>query len=682
MQQAAIHDFLKELAVGLKSAKSYPPGHPVMDKVVANTMAQLSKVFTETPEFSLYFLERTIIYQDTRIDASKNLALVAFLETLKKNEIESLTFLSGVKNEDLKNLYEVMSSGKIKLKEYGNAQTMLQAKGTERIKINAVKFGIQTGVAVQVAQTQEKKVEAGAIEQAELIAAIRSLKELVERGVSAIEMKERFSQVIDKIEIMPGELKNSYSETVTKLLEQIPAEHRVELLREVELKPIVLRLLSTLSEDTLLKLILARSNNYTDVGKIVTSLSDEKFSKVLPELKEKIPNIYEYLAQVGLLLSEKVTSLFSKEDLRTSIKPYYTMLDSQNIHLREQGLKSLIMLAERFIKQGQFEIVDEIINQVSVSLEQEAVEEVVLNSIEALKNFYKVAKEFNQEKFCKAVIEPFNRILGRPGISTPFKRQTIKFLGETEEPSVLPALFSFLWETGIYPDVRAAIIKFGKQAVSEALLTLKEAEDYSLRMKLVDILKNIGKEATDILIKNIDVPEWFLRRNIVAVLGDIGEKEIAPKIIDLLNDPDDRVRVELVKTFSKLEYYEGIEKALADKSMEVKTEALKGLKKIIKKETIMELLPLLKEKNDTLNAEILKIIGEKKVTESAPQITDFLISLSTRSDSDAQSLKELGITTLLKLNHPDTRLFLNNLALTKDKALANLATAALKRREE
>ncbi|MEO0227891.1 MAG: HEAT repeat domain-containing protein [candidate division WOR-3 bacterium] len=677
MQQSPALEFLKELAVGFKSAKSYPPGHPVMEKVVATTMAQLVRVYNEIPEFSFYFLEKTVIFQDTRIDISKNLAILSFLEALKKNDIESLTFLAGATNEDLKNLYEVMSSSRTRIKEYGDAATMLQSKGTQRIKINAVKFGVQTGATVQVAT--EKKQETSPIVQAELVAAIRSLKELVERGVEITEIKDRFNWLAEKLESTPEDLKKSYGEAVTKILEQIPSEHRIELLREVELKPLVLRLLSTLSDETLLRLILARSTNQVDIGKIIGSLSDERLSKILPDLKEKIPNIYEYLAKVGILLSEKVTSLFSKEDLRISMKPYYTMLDSQNIHLREQGMRSLIMLGERFLRQGQLEMVEEIVNRLAIALEQESVEEVVLHLVEPLLNFYKVARDLNQGKICKAILDPFNRILGRSGLSTQFKRTVVKFLGETGEPAVLPVLFSFLWETGIYPDVRSAIIKFGKQAVSEALLTLKEAEDYSLRMKLVDILKNIGKEAIDILIKSIDAPEWFLRRNIVAVLGDIGENRVAPELITLLNDPDDRVRVELVKTFCKLQYLEGIEKALTDKSMEVKTEALKGLKKTISREKIIELLPLLKEKNDNLHIELLRIIGEKRVNESAPEIGNFLLSLAGRDDSQAQTIKELGIATLLKLDIPEVKEILENLTTSKDKYIVSLAREALKR---
>ncbi|MEO0141793.1 MAG: hypothetical protein ABIL15_00355, partial [candidate division WOR-3 bacterium] len=121
------------------------------------------------------------------------------------------------------------------------------------------------------------------------------------------------------------------------------------------------------------------------------------------------------------------------------------------------------------------------------------------------------------------------------------------------------------------------------------------------------------------------------------------------------------------------------EKALTDKSMEVKTEALKGLKKTISREKIIELLPLLKEKNDNLHIELLRIIGEKKVNESAPEIGNFLLSLAGRDDSQAQTIKELGIATLLKLDIPEVKEILENLTTSKDKYIVSLAREALKR---
>jgi hypothetical protein len=678
MEQSLVLDFLKEIAVGYKSAKAYSTDHPVMDKVIGSTLTVLNKLYNKYPGFSLYFLEQTLIFQDDRIDLSKNIAVISLLEALRKSDINSLTFAPGVNNGDLKNMYEVMTSGKLKIKEYGDAATMLSCKGTERIRINAVKFGIQGGSAVQIAQ--EAQAVTRQYMEKDIIDSIRGLKELVEKGISTLTFQEQLNVLAKDTEGMSDQNLQPYSEAVAKIIMSLPKEQRLDILKNAELKSFVLKVLTNVDEDTIKQLVVSKveGQKQSDIGPIMNAMGDDKLATMLPELKPLVPDIYEYLAKVGLLLSEKITSNVSREDLEVSIRPYYAMLDTPNAKVREEALRSLLTLATRFVKQGNDPMVDEIINRICAAIEQEAVEEIVLHIMDSIHDLYQACRERSQDKLCKLLIEPYGKMMGRPGISVHFKKAGIKFLSDTGHPTALPVLFTFLWESGIYPDVRAAIIKFGKDAVLEALMTLKEAEDYALRMKLVDIIKNIGSEATTILLNNLDSSEWFLRRNIIAMLADIGDPDVAPKLIHLAEDPDDRVRLELVRTYAKLNYEEGLEKCMNDVSQEVRAEVLRSMKKDMPREKIMELLPLFKERGDNIHLELLKIVSERKLPEAITPITDMLQVLETRNDSIAQSLRELGVSTIVRIGGPMAKLCLEELTQTKDKLLGNLASAALK----
>ncbi len=44
MQQSFILDFLKELSIGFKSAKSYPPGHPIMEQEIIELLPLLKQI--------------------------------------------------------------------------------------------------------------------------------------------------------------------------------------------------------------------------------------------------------------------------------------------------------------------------------------------------------------------------------------------------------------------------------------------------------------------------------------------------------------------------------------------------------------------------------------------------------------------------------------------------------------
>lgn len=668
--------FLKEIAVGFKSAKSYPSGHPVMDKVIDTTMVHVSKLFTEIPEFSMYFLEKTVIFQDLRVDISKNAAILSLLEALRKIDINSLSFEAGATSDDIRNLYEVLSSTKLKIKQYGDAETLLQSKGTEKIKINAVTFGIQTGATAQVATEEKPSVKHG-----DIVEAIRGLKQLAEQGAPALETKNKLIEIVNDMENAPEGSRYPYNEAVSRIIEHLPSEYRIELFHDVELKPFILKLFSTLGEDTLTQLLLAKigQKNTAEAKKIIDVIGEDKLSRMMPELKKKIPNITEYFAQVGVILSEKIAATVSKDDLRVSLKPYYTMLDSQNVHLREEGARALMTLASRFIVQKDYELASEIVLRISTALEQETIDEIILRLMEDVTGLYQNCRAHKQEGLCSMILEAFSKISGRSDLPIAMKKKIIQFLSETNNPAILPILFSFLWESGIYPDVRAAIIKFGKDAVEESLSTLKVTEDHALRTRLVDVLKNVGEDSIEILLNNLDASEWTLRRNIVAILGDIGEKRVVHRLLDLLEDKDVRVRLELVNTFAKLDYSDGLFKFLKDRSAEVRAQAVRGLRKTITPEGLKELLPLFKEKGDAVHEELLKLVGEKEIDGAVDWIIVLLKSLESRGDSMAQRLKEQAVSTLLKLNIVEAKKYLESFSHSKDKVLANLATNALKR---
>lgn len=229
MEQSLILEFLKEIAVGYKSAKAYSADHPVMDKVISSTLTVLNKLYNKYPGFSLYFLEQTLIFQDERLDLSKNIAVISLLEAMRKNDINSLTFAPGVNNTDLRNMYEVMASGKIKIREYGDAATMLSCKGTERIRINAVKFGIHGDSAAPIAQ--EAQAVTRQYMEKDIIDSIRGLKDLVEKGISTLTFQEQLNVLATNTEGISDQNLQPYSEAVAKIIMGLPKEQRLDILK-------------------------------------------------------------------------------------------------------------------------------------------------------------------------------------------------------------------------------------------------------------------------------------------------------------------------------------------------------------------------------------------------------------------------------------------------------------------
>jgi hypothetical protein len=679
VEQAHINDFLKEIAVGFRTAKSYPPGHPVMDKTVETIMEQMSILSTELNEFSMFFLEQTIIFQDMKIDVRKNPALLAMLDSLRKIEIDSLTFNSNVTQQDVKNLLEVLSTPKMKIKEYGDPPTMLDTKGTSNIKINAVQFGVQTSGTVTVAGADQKSARA----KEEILGALKNLKTFVDKGLSVQEMQEQLSEVAEDIEQAPEDSKKAYSQSIAELLQNVPAEQRMQLFQNMDMQPFMLQLMSGANSDFLTQLILQWSehNKESNIHHLLGSVDENKLARMIPALKQQMPNIYEHLAHAGvrLLLSDKLAAVVTEDDLRMSIEPYFAMLESNNVTTRENALRSLMILGNRFIDQGSYDIAKNIIARLSIALDQEPIIEVIERIFDEIVLVYQVCRKHHQKDFCAKLLEPFNAILSKERMTIAFKKRVIEFLGETGHPLGLSMLFSMVWESGIFPEVRSSIVKFGAAAVNQAIITLRDVEDYNIRMRLVDIMKNVGTKSITILLKNLAAPEWFLRRNILTILQVVGTPEVVTQLEPLLKDEDHRVRLELVKTFTKLGYTEGLLKALHDTSTEVTAEALKGLKKKLSSERFVELLPRFTDTGDAVYIEVLGIIEDKTLFEAADWIHHLLVSLQERNDSVARDIKELGLATLIKLKPQNLKSILEHLSNVEDKGLAKLARHALDR---
>lgn len=673
MDQRLIMELIKELAVGFKAARSYPAGHPVFEKAVMGTMSVLNRAFAEYPKFSITISEGAVVFGDVRVEIGKNLALLSLVESLRKKDVYSITFVSTARQDDLVNLYSVMASSEKGMEKAGGVSSMLVAKGTRNLVINAT----------PVDSSVEKKSRKGTKTHEEIIDSIRGLMEIVRARPAVSDSQTPFTAVINDIEQVPKGDWRSYSEAIVGVVDLLPLEKRVALLQDVQMRPFVLTMLSCLGTETLVELVTnwERQGKRDNIVKVMGVMDKEKFGQVVPILKNRQLNVYEYLtgAGINLLLEDEVAATINEEDLKIALQPYYNMIEAQNEDDRAEALKSLISFTRRLVLEKKYEMASGLILRVALATEQEPSEDSIIRFLPEIGKLYALLSDDKQQGSCERLIETFGRVLGRGNISLALRKEIIQFLKATMNPAVLPTLFSFLWESGLYPDVRSAIISFGSHAVNEAIQFLRDAEDFSVRMKLVDILKNIGEPSIKVLTSNLQAREWFLRRNIVRIFGEIGDSRVVTRLEPLLKDEDLRVRLELARTYGKLNYREGLVKALSDVSAQVKSEALRGLKRLVDAEEIIDLLPELSETGDEVYMELVKIIDEKKIFEAINWIADLLKRLEWRSDAAADEIKEFGVATLAKLNGDNAKMILLELQKSKDKKLANLAASTLRR---
>ena len=115
----------------------------------------------------------------------------------------------------------------------------------------------------------------------------------------------------------------------------------------------------------------------------------------------------------------------------------------------------------------------------------------------------------------------------------------------------LPASFHRLTEADRDALERTAKT-LGAFVADPLLAALEKEEDWEIRKTLIRFLVAQGREVIPTLVKRLADPSWFLVRNILVVLGEVGDPSVLPMISGTLRHPEPRVRKEAVTALGKI----------------------------------------------------------------------------------------------------------------------------------
>lgn len=290
---------LKQVGIALNTAKLYPPGHPMFEKMVEDSLKLLVEFPPGFSTISFYFLENTVIVEKEKLDVSKIPAVQALIKYFNRISIKSFSIDLDAQKKDWESFYKLLSIPIKELKEAGDPGVLLHQLGAERIRVNDVEFGI-----ISTKQKVEIKFD------------IESVIESIKRGekISREEAFEFFRELTgippDDLQKFPREKiieeikkfqKNVYSrfgfiepEKLSSLLAEIfeilSPDLRTEILKDMtdieELKKIANEIIKSLPEEELLKLILSSGSDKK--AEIIKILPDEKKEKIkIAILKEE-----------------------------------------------------------------------------------------------------------------------------------------------------------------------------------------------------------------------------------------------------------------------------------------------------------------------------------------------------------------------------------------------------------
>jgi hypothetical protein len=672
MDQRLIIELMRGVANGFDAARSNPEENPEFKDIVSNTVSVLNRILAENREFSIVLSDGAFRVGDLHLEAGGDPRLVSLISLLMEKGVGSITFKAGAGQNDIVHLFDVLVNSHADEEKHTDLADELILRGVQKIALNDVEN-------VSLVENTEPRYST----HEETIKAIRALLKIVRERAAVSETKKPFFDVMKRIEQVSSADWHPYREAMVNVVDLLPVEKRVALLQDIEMRPFARSLLSRMKSRTLIELMTnwKRQGKEEQIVKVLGAVEKEQLREIVPQLRYRQLRVYRYLIHAGvdILAEDTISSTIEENDIESALQPYDEMSAAQNADLRAGALRSLSVFCGYLMRQKKYGMGRDVLMRISSTLERERSEAVVGAVISDLELLYGVLDEHKRSDLCETLLEPFGRILGRTDLSPATRKRVIQFLSKTHNPSVLHIIFSLLWESGLYPDVRSAIIGFKGAAVREAIELLRDAEDFSVRMKLIDVLKNIGLESIAVLTENLHAREWYLRRNIIRIFGEIGDKSVIPDLESMLGDEDYRVRLEVARTYGKLKYKEGLLKALEDNSASVKSEVLRGLRRMLDAEEVIDLLSRLGGAGDEVYVELLKIIDEKRIFEAVHWIGDLLKRIEWRKDAPANEIKVLGINTLAKLGGDDAKMILLDLRDDEDKRLSDLVHSVLKR---
>ncbi len=321
---------LKQIALALNTIKLYPPGHPLFEKIVENSLELTLEIPPNINTLSFYFLENTVIVEKEKLDISKFPAIQSLIKYLDRIKIKSISIDVDAQKKDWEAFYKLLSTPVKDLKETKDMGIFLYELGGKRIRVNDVEFGV-----ISAKQKVELKFDMDSIveriKKGEIISPDESYELFKETVGFAPERLNYIKKddVLDKIKEFKENIYQKYgfiepeklSIAIAQILEKLSPDLRKDVLKDMteieELRNIAKEIIKNLNEEEIIEFLLSYKGNKEE---IIESLPENKRQKLLSLSISRERK--ETSTKTGIFFGE---GILSKEMEERIIKLYETI---------------------------------------------------------------------------------------------------------------------------------------------------------------------------------------------------------------------------------------------------------------------------------------------------------------------------------------------------------------------
>jgi len=717
-----VKEIVKHLALSLRNVRSYPSGHPFVTKSLEETHRLLGEAVHGKRELVVVLFENALMIEGYKVDRRAVPAVQGFTRDMTRTDIRSITFSPAVTPGDILRLLQIMAMDRLKLREAGGAIQAFKKTALKTIGLNEVEYGIITKRGSPTAETAsldwksfiESLRASGAIVPANVGEVADFLASEGEgEGGGASDGQTAFSNmervVSSMLSFYGDDRRKEFAKWFANFVAGVKPVLETKLedkdAFETKMATLLRRNLSLISDTELVEMMMesATKKGITqeqDVAREARafldalSIQEEKSDDLLEKLQRRIlseggsggggaelgEDMVVTPKEALETLKEKASSTLGTEDVDAVIEPFIKTLEDSSPVIRKKGAESLGEMLLGLIDKGKFSIAERSIMVLEEKMEREEDFSVYVAYVSVLELIARKMRKAGRTDIAKKIQEAFAEQIS----SEQKRKRAVQALGRVGGKDALSSLLSALWESGIYKEVRDAIVGIGREAMPMVMDLFKAAEDKLLRRRMIDLIVNIGPNAIPYLLDASQDDSWFVRRDIAAILANFDDPGAVYVLDRLSKDEEFMVRETALEAMSKIKGPDAeniLVEALKDPNERVRATVIRLL---VKRPSDKGAVALSKMALESTNEELQKKIcgtlghmGKEAAVEPLSELIQETVFLGRYKHSE--SVRVNALFALAKIGGDAARAVIEKARKDKSRPVQIAAQSALKR---
>ncbi|MFB0527694.1 MAG: HEAT repeat domain-containing protein [bacterium] len=664
---------IKELSLAIKTMGIYPSDHPAIKASVERLCATMEGLFEASPELKLEIAQKNLLVNGQFLDRTNEIFRDLALQFHRRG-VASVTFKKDLSVEELRMFLEVASTEPKMLQKRGGFLKLCQEKKISHIDIIEIDYQKVFGVEEEIGEV----AEAGKVRSDEeiWIDLIRSLELYSGLKLGEVELNfllhleeepDKMAAYLEGVawksslgmsdlggvavrrtinsignyvfKNLPQE-KEVHRKKLTEVVSRLNPKLRIQLIdAEIDIEPgqidVVTEIIPDLSNSVIVEMMTLVVSSEGRVTERLVKL----FHKIVPEEERKreiIPLFGNSLADMSgkegsLYMRRLIENLFLSKPAEDFIsEAYRKALKELNEQISSiSGIKEYVdSLNESKIEEQASTVLTDLIG---LETESNDYVEIAKNLGKAGTDFLLTGRYEKAKEIIEVLIKEGSPEKGR----TDEQRNACKeALEKLRDIGIVHDLVTALrdWGREKYETIHFILLQMGEIAVVPLLEALGKETDSSLRKKIISMIVGLGEKAIPEIVRRFSDNNWYVVRNMVRILREIGTEKAVRYLNIPLKHEDPRVRKEVVYTLSAIggkEAFSLVSRMADDPDREIRQGAIKYLGVMKNKGAVPILTKLIAQKNpfgrnNTLIISGIEALGEIGAEEAVPGVVRLL----------------------------------------------------------